>query len=80
MKIIKSTFLFFLLFQTQIVFSQSDCVVAGDSTLINYTNLIPDEYLASYCGYAPPDTFSFDIDNDGTLAITEKIIKSKKSN
>ena len=57
-----------LLFQVQTVFSQSSCIVAGDSTLANYTNLIPDEY-------APPDTFSFDIDYDGTLDFKVEVWK-----
>ncbi len=70
MKSIKSTLLFCLLYQIEIMYSQDSCIVAGDSTLAHYTNLIPDVNLVSYGGWLPPDSLDIDLNNDGIFDFT----------
>lgn len=66
MKLMKSIIIFLLLFQTQFVFSQINCIAAGDSTLSHYTDIIPDLTISDCC-YQPPDSFYLDLNQDNHI-------------
>ncbi len=57
---IKYIFLFCLLSQIEVIYSQSSCVIAGDTTLTHYTDLIPDTIIDNIY----PQYYELDLNQD----------------
>jgi hypothetical protein len=66
MKILRYFILFYLLFHSKLFFAQDFCILAGDSSLSHYTNLIPDLILSDCC-YNPPDSLCLDLNQDSHI-------------